>query len=66
MSATDDSTGGDYEFQPGDIVRMKIFGKKDAESIYLSKDFPVVAKTYAVGVMLTEQEIAFAGLYAPA
>lgn len=56
VSATDDSTGGDYEFQPGDIVRMKIFGKKDAESIYLSKDFPVVAKTYAVGVMLTEQD----------
>lgn len=56
VSATDDSTGGDYEFQPGDIVRMKIFGKKDAESIYLSKDFPVVAKTYSVGVMLTEQD----------
>ena len=56
VSATDDSTGGAYEFQPGDIVRMKIFGKKDAESIYLSKDFPVVAKTYAVGVMLTEQD----------
>ena len=56
VSATDDSTGGQYEFQPGDIVRMKIFGKKDAESIYLSKDFPVVAKTYAVGVLLTEED----------
>lgn len=56
VSAMDDSTGTQYEFQPGDIVRMKIFGKKDAESIYLSKDFPVVAKTYAVGVLLTEED----------
>ena len=56
VSAMDDSTGTQYEFQAGDIVRMKIFGKKDAESIYLSKDFPVVAKTYAVGIMLTEED----------
>ena len=56
VSATDDSTGGQYEFQPGDIVRMKVFGKKDAETVYLSKDFPVVAKTDSVGVMLTEQD----------
>lgn len=56
VSAMDDSTGNPYEFQPGDIVRMKIFGKKDAETVYLSKDFPVVAKTNSVGVMLTEQD----------
>lgn len=56
VSAMDDSTGTQYEFQPGDIVRMKIFGKKDAENVVLSKDFPVVAKTDSVGVMLTEQD----------
>ena len=56
VSATDDSTGTDYEFQPGDIVRMKIFAKKDAENVVMQKDFPVVAKTFAVGVFLTEDD----------
>lgn len=56
VSATDDSTGNAYEFQPGDIVRMKIFAKKDAENVVMQKDFPVVAKTFAVGVFLTEDD----------
>lgn len=56
VSAVDDRSGEPYEFQPGDIVRMKVFVKKDAESVVLQKDFPVVAKTYAVGVFLTEQD----------
>ena len=56
VSATDDSTGGQYEFQPGDIVRMKIFTKKDAENVVMQKDFPVVANTDSVGVYLTESD----------
>jgi len=56
VSALDDSTGNPYEFQPGDIVRMKIFAKKDAENVVMSKDFPVVAKTDSVGVFLSEQD----------
>lgn len=56
VSATDEDTGKAYEFQPGDIVRMKIFGKKDAENVVMQKDFPVAAKTDSVGVFLTEQD----------
>lgn len=56
VSAVDDRSGEPYEFQPGDIVRMKVFVKKDAESVVLQKDFPVVAKTNTVGVFLTEQD----------
>jgi len=56
VSATDDSTGGTYEFQPGDIVRMKIFAKKDAENVVMQKDFPVVGKTDSVGVYLDESD----------
>ena len=56
VSALDDSTGGQYEFQPGDIVRMKIFGKKDAENVLMQKDFPVIAKTFVVPVFLSEQD----------
>lgn len=56
VSATDDRTGGAYEFQPGDIVQMKIYAKKNADDVVLQKDFPVVAKTDTVGVVLTESD----------
>lgn len=59
VSATDDRTGEPYEFQPGDILQMKIYAKKDAESVVLQKDFPVPAKTNTVGVFLTEQDTKF-------
>lgn len=59
VSATDDRTGEAYEFQPGDVVQMKIYVKKDAENVVLQKDFPIVAKTNAVGVFLTEQDTKF-------
>jgi len=56
LTATDDRSGEPYEFQPGDIVRMKIFGKNDAENVVMQKDFPVVAKTDTVGIFLTEDD----------
>ena len=56
VSATDDRTGEPYEFQPGDILQMKIFVKKNAEEVVLQKDIPVPAKTNTVGVFLTEQD----------
>lgn len=56
VSATQDDSGLPYEFQPGDIVRMKVYGKKDAENVVMQKDFPVVAKTDSVGVLLTEED----------
>ena len=56
VSATQEDSGEPYEFQPGDIVRFTVYGKKDAESIYLQKDFPVVAKTDSVGILLTEED----------
>lgn len=46
----------DYTFQPGDIVRIKVFGKKDAESVALQKDFPVVEITEKVQIYLTEED----------
>ena len=59
VSAADDVSGNPYEFQTGDIVRIKIFAKKDAETIYVQKDFPVVAKTDVVPIMLTEADTKF-------
>ena len=56
VSAVDDRSGEPYEFQPGDILQMKVYVKKDAESVVLQKDFPVPAKTNTVGVFLTEAD----------
>jgi hypothetical protein len=62
VSATDDLTGEAYEFQPGDIVRMKIFAKKNAEDVVMQKDFPVVSPVAAVSIMLTEADTKFGGI----
>lgn len=59
VSATREDNGQPYEFQVGDIVRFSVYGKKDAETVYLQKDFPVVADTDAVGVLLTEEDTKF-------
>ncbi len=56
VSAKDDRTGEAYEFQPGDIVQMMIYRKKNAEDVVMQKDFPVPAKTDTVGIFLTEQD----------
>lgn len=56
VSATDDRTEEPYEFQPGDVLQMKIYVKKDAESVVLQKDFPVPSATNTVGIFLTEAD----------
>ena len=45
-----------YKFQPGDVVRIKVFGKKDAENVVLQKDFPVLEVTENVEIFLTEED----------
>ena len=54
VSAEDD--GKPYVFQPGDVLRIKVYGKKDAEAVELQKDFPVTAATEAVEIFLTEDD----------
>lgn len=56
VSAKDDKTEKPYHFQPGDVVRIKVYGKKDAESVYLQKDFPVTEITEKVEIFLSEED----------
>lgn len=46
----------DYTFKPGDMIRIKVYGKKDAESVALQKDFPVVEIAEKVQIYLTEDD----------
>ena len=54
VSAEDD--GKPYKFQAGDVVRVKVYGKKDAENVVLQKDFPVTDITENVTIFLTEED----------
>jgi hypothetical protein len=45
-----------YEFQPGDIVRMAIYGRKEADNCVMQKDFPVVEPTDSVFIHLEEED----------
>lgn len=56
FNVTAEESGVAYKFQPGDVVRMKVFGKKDAKTVVLQKDFPVTAECEAVEVLLTEDD----------
>lgn len=54
VTAKDDGVA--YVFQPGDIVRFKVYGKKDATNVVLQKDFPVTTATEKVEIYLTEDD----------
>jgi hypothetical protein len=56
FSVTADDNGILYKFQPGDIVRMAIYGKKDAETCVMQKDFPVEEVTERVFIYLEEED----------
>lgn len=56
FSVTAEDNGKPYVFQAGDIVRIKVYGKKDAENVVLQKDFPVMAATESVDIYLTEDD----------
>ena len=60
VAAEDD--GKPYKFQAGDVVRIKVYGKKDAENVVLQKDFPVLSETESVAIELSEQETKIGGV----
>lgn len=48
-----------YVFQPGEVLRFKIFGKKDCENVVMQKDFPVTAAAEFVEITLGEEDTKF-------
>ncbi len=54
-----DTDGVDYIFKPDEVLRMKIFGKKNAENVVMQKDFVVIADTDKVDILLTEDDTKF-------
>lgn len=56
FSVTAEDDGKPYVFKAGDVVRIKIYGKKKAEDVVLQKDFPVTADAEKVEIFLTEDD----------
>ena len=62
FTVTAEKDGQDYVFQPGDLLRMKVFEKKDCEAVVLQKDFPVSEATGEVGMTLEAQDTKLGGV----
>lgn len=54
--------GGAYKFKVGDVIRLKIFGKKDCADIVFQKDFPVTTESETAEIFLTGQETRIGGV----
>lgn len=51
-----------HTFEAGDIVRVSVYGKKDPETVYLQKDFPVFEQAQTVEVYLSGEDTKFGEL----
>lgn len=53
---TAEDNGEPFKFQAGDVLRFKVYGKKDAESVVLQKDFSITETTEKMWINLTEED----------
>lgn len=57
FSVSAEEDGKPHKFKAGDVVRIKVYGKKDAETVVLQKDFPVTEITESVAIFLTKEDM---------
>ena len=56
FSVSLEKNGEPSTFKAGDVVRIKVFGKKDCKTVVLQKDFPVFSESEAVEIFLNEND----------
>lgn len=52
----DAGDGTNYVFQPGDVVRFKVFAKNDVEDVKKQKDIKIVEETEELEFELTKED----------
>ena len=62
FTVTSEDNGESYEFQSGDMLRFKVYGKKNAENVVLQEDFTIPTATKEVEIYLTEEHTKFGGV----
>ena len=50
------SDGSNYVFTPGDVVRLKVFSKKDSDDVQIQKDVLVQDETQSVVIGLVKED----------
>ena len=59
VTATDEVNNTPYAFQKGDVIRFKVFEKKNVTNIILSKDFKVETETESVFIDIPASDMKF-------
>lgn len=54
LSVAAEQNGKPYTFEPGEVLRINVYGKKDAENLVLQKDFPVTQTAQTVELFLEQ------------
>lgn len=62
LSVKADFNDTPYTFKPGDILRIKVFEKKNCSEVVLEKDFPVTSETQSVQIYLSEKDTKIGGI----
>lgn len=56
LKVTAENNGEPYTFDVGEVLRIKVYRKKDCEEVVLQKDFPVTTATQEVEIILEEAD----------
>ena len=56
LSVSATITDTSYEFKPDDVIRLKVFARKDCSDVVFQKDITVTEATSAVEIALTSEE----------
>lgn len=56
VSAVNKIDGMPYTFEEGEVLRIKVYGKKNAENVVLQKDFPITKTTQTETIFLSEED----------
>lgn len=56
LTISADDNGVNYRFMPGEVIRMKVFEKKDCQCVVMQKDFVVEEEGEYIDITLTEKD----------
>ena len=51
--------GVQYTFKQGELLRLKVYGRKNADKVFLRKDFPVLTNSAEIKLELTGDDTKF-------
>lgn len=59
FSVSAEKDGAAYTFKQGEVLRFRIYGRKNAEKVFLQKDFPVLDDSEEIKLELTGDDTKF-------